>query len=173
MRNALLLGLVLAQPLAAQERIERFELAADPVVAPVVIADSTTQRSVILLGAGGIAGGAVLGLAGAFAGYVIGCGTQSVTDPDMPSSDYCGVIAFPGFVLGDLIGMPLGVWLADGRRGSFGADLVASLGGLIVGGGAAILIGGATGSPWLVAPVIPLTQLIAVVATERATADAD
>lgn len=168
----LIAGTLAASPAAvgAQQRLERFEPPMERTVPTISIADPAAERPALLLGAGGVAGGALLGGVGALAGYAIGCGAGSLST-GMPEEDYCGVLAFPGFVAGELIGIPLGVWLADGRRGSYGAGFVASLGALVVGSGAALLAG--ESGAWIVIPLIPVGQVVAAVAVERATADDD
>ena len=154
---------------APQQRMERFRLPAeDAAFEPrVVIIETLTQRPAILLAAGGVAGGALLGGVGALVGYSLGCGTTGLTS-GMPEDDYCGILAFPGFIAGELIGVPLGVWLANGRQGNVGADMIASLGALLVGSGAALLSGPGA---WIVLPLVPIAQIVAVIVTERATAD--
>jgi hypothetical protein len=113
--------------------------------------------SPVLLGLGGL-GAATLGT---FTGAVIGAKLTT----RYPCED-CGL---EGLVYGGVAGgsalLPLGVHLANGRRGTYGASLLASLG--IGAAGLAVAVASDQGAVMLTVPVL---QLVSSIAIERATA---
>jgi hypothetical protein len=105
-------------------------------------------------------GTGVLGLlVGGYAGAAVACGGSN---PD----EFCGLI---GFVLGGAAGealmLPLGVHLANGRRGNLAAGMAGSA--LIGLGGVLLALGSDTPWPLLVVPVF---QLPISIGAERSTA---
>ncbi len=155
MRTAWIGGLVYLLSLAA------------PLPAQVPDAESTAESApegastgrMYLYGTG-------LGLVGFFAGGSVGLALSSNCTGD----DYC---EFRGFLLGAAVGgttaMALGVHLGNDRRGSFPLDLFT--GAAIWGAG----IGTAAATGWddtvtlVVAIGVPIAQLLATTAVERAT----
>jgi hypothetical protein len=104
-------------------------------------------------------GGVLGGVAGVFAGGIVGA---KLTDGNCED---CGLEgAAYGLVVGGSALLPLGVHLANGRRGNFGRALLASLAIGAAGFGAAL--GTNRGEIMLAVPVL---QLISSVAIERAT----
>ena len=91
-----------------------------PAVSPVAPAGPPT-RDPVLLALGGVVGGVAGGLAGGFGGAAIeqGGGCRG--------SDQCGLRgAILGGVTGIALAAPLGVHIANGRRGSYGQSLILS-----------------------------------------------
>jgi hypothetical protein len=109
-----------------------------------------------------VLGGAVGGAAGLYGGILIGL----ALDPD-DGGEWDGVFAaLTGGFIGEIVGMPLGTHLSNGRKGSFLADLgISALMGL-AGLGVLALADGSTGGVVAGAGL----QLIGVVLTERSTA---
>jgi hypothetical protein len=131
----------------------------DPQVArPQAIADSAPGDSPLLF-LGGILGGGAGLFGGALAGYHLSGGGRICGD------DSCGLY---GGVLGAAVGemalLPLGVHLANGRRGNYGLELLASV---AIGVGGSALASDHDSNVWLIA--VPVAQLISVVMIERAT----
>jgi len=151
---ALLLGFFLAgaSGLPAQERVVLFmpqtAFPDQPVLQPRVPASH-------LWLAGG--GGAVLGaLAGGVAGYGIavsqGC-----------RGEFCGLGGIViGLTLGEIVGAPLGVHLANGRRGPLGVELTASAVVALVG----LTVPYISGSG-LIFWSVPLAQIATAIHLER------
>ncbi|HEY7636687.1 MAG TPA: hypothetical protein VH763_14150 [Gemmatimonadales bacterium] len=140
-----------------------FPLLADQSQAQRLTSWLTVQRdssqagpSPILLGLGGL-GAATLGT---FAGAAIGAKITT----RYPCED-CGLV---GLIYGGVAGgsalLPLGVHLVNGRRGNYGASLLASLG--IGATGLAVAIATQEGAVMLSVPVL---QLVSSIAIERAT----
>ncbi|MEP7029109.1 MAG: hypothetical protein ABI960_10975 [Candidatus Eisenbacteria bacterium] len=128
----------------------------EPPRTPAFHAPSVRRSQPIILAPilGSLAGGIGLAYAGLALGYAGNPNTQDIS-----------VGAIAGFVLGEMIGVPLGAHLGNGRRGNFAGDLGISvltglagigLGSLDSGGGAYLL--GAAG------------QIALTIANERATA---
>jgi hypothetical protein len=115
------------------------------------------SRSPVLLALGGLGAATV----GTFAGAVLGARLTT----RYPCED-CGL---EGLVYGGVAGgsalLPLGVHLANGRRGNYGASLAASLG--IGAAGLAVAVASREGAVMLTVPVL---QLVSAIAIERATA---
>ena len=109
--------------------------------------------------AGGLLGGAVGFVGGAFIGAAIGGGNTICGD------DSCGLEeAAYGAVIGEATLLPLGVHLANHRRGNYGLSLLASA----AVAGAGLLAVDAANDGWpLIA--IPVGQLISSILIERAT----
>jgi hypothetical protein len=107
------------------------------------------------LAAGGLVGGA----AGLFGGALIG---GKLTEDDCEDCSIVGVIY--GGIAGGSSLLPLGVHLANGRRGNYGKSLLASL----VIGAAGFGISYATDEYGLMFAV-PVAQLISSIAIERGT----
>ena len=83
---------------------------------------------------------------------------------------FCGIAGLViGGAIGEVVGLPLGVHLANRRRGSYGKALLASLGVVAAG----LLVAGLTeedaGGRDLVLIAIPITQLAVTISIERAT----
>lgn len=111
-------------------------------------------RHVAVLALGGVLGGA----AGAFAGGIIGA----------KAADTCEDCALEGLVYGLVAGgsaaLPLGIHLANRRRGNYGLSLLASLAIGAAGFGATLASheGG-------VMIAVPVLQLVSSIAIERST----
>jgi hypothetical protein len=99
------------------------------------------------------------GTAGLFAGAVVGDYFQST-----PCED-CYLAAFAGAVLGESLGIPLAVHLADGRRGRPAPGMVASL---AIAAGGLVIAGQLRRAEFLL--VVPVLQIATVVASEQHTA---
>ena len=132
--------------------VDREEGASAPALARVAASPS---RSPILLGLGGIAGGAVGVMAG---GWVGGKAREGV----------CEDCALSGLLYGAVVGgsaaLPVGVHLANGRRGRLGPSLLASLALGGAGLGAAALT-----NEYGMLLAVPVAQLVSAIAIERAT----
>ena len=115
------------------------------------------STSPVLLALGGLGAATV----GTFAGAVIG----SRLTTRYPCEN-CGL---EGLVYGGVAGgsalLPLGVHLANGRRGNYGTSLLTSLG--IGAAGLAVAVASQEGAVMLTVPVL---QLVSSIAIERATA---
>ena len=114
-------------------------------------------RSPVVLALGGV----LAGTAGTFGGAWIG---NEIT------RDACEDCFLEGVIYGGVAGgsalLPLGVHLANGHRGNYGAALLASLG--IGAAGLAVAVASQEGAVMLSVPVL---QLISSIAIEHATAD--
>jgi hypothetical protein len=108
---------------------------------------------------GMLLGGILLGAGGLFAGALLGDRMQSY-----PCED-CIEGAFYGAMLGESVAIPLGVHLGDRRQGNAGTALAASLGIGLLGLGAA-----AATDEWRLLLVIPVAQVASSIAIERHTA---
>jgi len=115
----------------------------------------TPSRSPFILGLGGIAGGAVGVMAG---GWVGGKAREGV----------CEDCALSGLLYGAVVGgsaaLPLGVHLANGRRGRLGPSLLASLALGGAGLGAAALT-----NEYGILLAVPVAQIVSAIAIEHAT----
>ncbi len=142
----------LAPPLAPQPDTQ----AATPMVLGVPQPQARPGRSPVVLALGGV----LAGTAGAFGGAWIG---NEIT------KDACEDCFLEGLVYGGVAGgsalLPLGVHLANGHRGNYGASLLASLGIGAVGLGLAA----ATNEGAFMIPV-PVLQLVSSILIERRTA---
>jgi hypothetical protein len=108
----------------------------------------------------GLGGGVVGFFAGGFVGYELGGGDLLCGDDD------CGLEeAAYGAIAGESILLPLGVHLANHRRGNYGLSLLASaaLGGI----GILAVNASNDGTPII---VVPIAQLVTSILIERATA---
>jgi hypothetical protein len=110
---------------------------------------------------GMILGGVALGAAGLFGGALVGDRFQR-----FPCED-CIEGAFYGALAGESLAIPLGVHLADRRRGNLAPALAASLGIGALGLGAAALT-----DEWGILLAIPVVQVAASIGIERHTARA-
>ena len=109
---------------------------------------------------GGLVGGAIGFFAFGFAGALIA--------DSQASDDSEGFEALGGFVIGAIIGesvlLPLGVHIADKRRGDFATELLVSAGIAAVGIG---LTGAMEDLAVVFLPAVPIAQLAATIAIER------
>jgi hypothetical protein len=154
--------LLVAQPGAVQA-----QRLSDPVFARLAAASPTSATglsaaaipsvkptSPAVLALGGVLGGA----AGAFAGGIIGA---KATD----TCEDCALVGLAyGFVAGGSAALPLGVHLANHRRGNYGLSLLASLAIAAAGFGTTLATHDAR--PMIAVPVL---QLVSSIAIERAT----
>jgi hypothetical protein len=154
--------LLAATPLAAQMRSKDFPswrapaIATDP--APQSLAGRAGTPGLVLAGLGG---GTVGFFSGLFIGGAIGGGNRICGD------DACGLEeAAYGAVIGETALLPLGVHLANHRRGNYGLSLLASAGVTAV--GLLAIDASNDGSPLI---AIPIAQLITSILIERATGD--
>lgn len=157
-------GLVIAIALSAPPR------AAGQRLAPAYLgADlpTTSERGPVPVGPndgamvlGGLAGGVVGFFAGGYAGAMAGGGNRVCGD------DPCGFEeAIWGAAAGVSTFIPLGVHFANGRRGSYGAELAASL---VVGAvGLGLAYSSNNGVPLL---FVPVGQIVTSMLIERAAA---
>ncbi len=160
----LLLSLLPAAGLSAQSaQVTTFvRWSPPPVGGPVATlrpAAPSGGTSVLGMTAGGLLGGAVGFAGGALIGATLGGGNAICGD------DACGLEeAAYGAIAGQSILLPLGVHIANGRRGNYGFSLITS----VVIGAAGIVAVDATndGSPFIVVPVL---QLVSSILIERAT----
>jgi hypothetical protein len=111
---------------------------------------------------GGLAGGAV-GLVG---GFYVGAALANDDDPEDLEALAGGAV---GATIGEALLLPLGVHLANGRRGSYAASALVSLG--IVAGGILALQAvhyDAPGTP-VILVAVPVSQIAASIGIERST----
>jgi hypothetical protein len=161
----LLAALLLAAPLVAAAQDYRtsilYAAPADTAPSGLAYVPSDTvvvgnQRHIVFP----ILGGAVGGVVGMYGGLIVGASIEN----DPYSDDITPGMAL-GFVAGEMLMLPVGVHLGNGRKGSFLADLGVST---VIGTGAILLTTVSdTGVPLLVGA---LAQYGAVVAVERVTA---
>jgi hypothetical protein len=133
-------------------------LAASPAPAPAPpVTPAGKQASLGVMALGGVLGGA----AGAFAGGIIGA----------KAADTCEDCALEGLIYGFVGGgsaaLPLGVHLANHRRGNYGLSLLASLAIGAVGFGTTL----ATHGDGRLMIAVPVLQLVSSIAIERTTAE--
>jgi hypothetical protein len=119
-----------------------------------------------------VIGGVLGGAAGLVAGALVG---HATLDRDCANRDRCEADfgAIIGGAAGEAFLLPLGVHLANGRHGSYGAALLGSLGTLALGGAGMYLANNhiaADGALYVVVASIPVVQLGTAVALERVTA---
>jgi hypothetical protein len=142
----------LASPLSPQADTP----AATPIVLGVPLPRARPARSPVVLALGGV----LAGTAGTFGGAWIG---NKIT------KDACEDCFLEGLIYGGVAGgsalLPLGVHIANGHRGNYGASLLASLG--IGAAGLAVAVASQEGAVMLSVPVL---QLVSSIAIERATA---
>jgi hypothetical protein len=147
-----------APPLAA---LRADPPAAAPAAPPVpALQEQGRPPSQATLALGGIAGGALGTLAGAAAGFAL---ETSLTQ--CHGGEFCGVLGIlVGGAAGEVLGIPLGTHVMNGRRGRYGEGVVVTL---LVGLAG---LGLATQMPEagpVMGVAIPAAQLIAAVAVER------
>jgi len=120
------------------------------------------SRSTPALAAGGLIGGAAGALGGFYVGAILG------SDDDDDDLDFLGTGVSVG-TIGEGLLLPLGVHVANGRRGSYMSSALASLG--LAAGGLLALEAAHYDPP--AAPIIliavPIAQLAASIVIERAT----
>lgn len=137
---------------------------AAPAVYPPPQEASGRQASDAMLALGGIAGGGLGLFGGAALGYAIETGLTGCE-----GGDWCGILgAFGGGLVGELVMLPLGVHLANGRRGSYGWTAAASLLAAAAGGLASTGFGDADFMMF----VVPAAQIYAAVVVQKKTARA-
>jgi hypothetical protein len=163
----LLLALVTAAPaaLASQQRPAAFESWAAPIVldngrsSAAGVSGPERGRSTARLVAGGLLGGG-LGLgAGALLGGLVGGGNKICGD------DPCGLDeAIFGAIGGEVALLPLGVHLANGRRGKYLPSLAVSA---AIAGVGIVLSGNGDHGEVMVA--VPIAQLVSSLLIERGT----
>ncbi len=166
----LLAAALAAPPLAAQQRPSPLPVLAAPALlahaAPGTASlDAREGGGLPLLAASGLVAGAAGALGGALAGLVASCAGRE----DENESCYLNSWLW-GAAIGESLAVPVGVHLANGRRGSLGLSLLASAGlGAL---GLALLEETHYDPPGavLVSAGIPLAQLVTTIAVERATA---
>lgn len=133
----------------------RFELPASSL--PSVQQQTAPVGNMIF---GGLAGGALGFFAFGFAGALI-------ADSQAPDGSD-GFEALGGFVIGAIVGesvmLPLGVHVANKRRGDYGIELLASVGIAAIGVG---LTGAIEDLAIVFLPGIPIAQLATAIAIER------
>lgn len=164
--SAALLSLAAPSPARAQRAAPPLAaLRADPPAAPAArlapaLQEQERPPSQAALALGGIAGGALGTLAGAAAGFAL---ETSLTR--CHGSDFCGVGGIVlGGAAGEVLGIPFGVHMMNGRRGRYAEGVAATL---VVGlAGIGIASQMPEGGP-VMGGAIPAAQLIAAVAVER------
>ena len=166
--SRLLLSLLLFAaplPLAGQQLAEAFQVWTVPVVVglrggvPALSPSAERGRSTAWLVGGGVLGGAVGLGAGALIGGILGGGNKICGD------DPCGLDeAIFGAIGGEVALLPLGVHLANGRRGKYLPSLAVSA--AIAGIG--IMLSG-NGDHGEVMIAVPIAQLIGAILIERGT----
>ncbi len=163
MIRAALFGLIItASPLAAQQRAAAFSRWEVPRLQSAIPARDRGSSGGSALGmvGGGVLGGAVGLVAGGLVGAAIGGGNAICGD------DACGLEeAAYGAIIGEATLLPLGVHLANRRRGNYALSLLASA----AIGAAGVLAVDAANDGWPLIPV-PIAQLITSIVIERATA---
>ena len=123
------------------------------------------QRPTELLVLGGVLGGGIGLVGGAFAG----AGLEIAAGCD---HDYCGIAGgLLGAMAGEIILLPLGVHLANGRQGNYGYALLASAGSAAGGLLLSLAAGALTGEEGIdvVLWAIPVAQLASSIVVERRT----
>ena len=150
--QTILVGLILcgAAPLAAQT--------VEPARDSTAMSDDSSNRDYLY--------GIALGTLGFFSGGMVGWAAASGCSAD----DYC---EFRGFLLGAAIGgtlgMATGVHLGNDRKGNLLLDMLTGAGVWGIGIGTAALTGWDDTATLIAAIGVPVAQLFATVAVERAT----
>lgn len=120
--------------------------------------------------AGGALGGA-LGLVGGYAiGYALGGGNRDSCGDVFPCGAVPGVI---GAMIGEIVLLPVGVHIFNDRRGHFAMDLFTSAGVGALGVLLAATVSEGALSEGRALLVVPIIQLAATVAVERAAGRKD
>ncbi len=157
-------SLACATPASAQRLPEARFAAQAGSAAALPAARSSAVDSLPLtstrLAMGGLAIGILSMAGGAIAGAIISCPNHHSKE------EFCGMDgAFVGAAAGELVGIPLGVHLADRRHGSFGWDLVASTAAVFA---LAPAVSASRLPPLIL--LVPAGQIAAAVVAERRTA---
>jgi|GEM_PF-4981727 len=152
--------LVLAGLLALAPAPSRAQHAPPPgalrTVAPAAPAANNAATGWLVLGGAAGAGAGIVG--GALAGMAYSC------------MDECGYRApLWGAIVGEIVLLPLGVHVANGRKGSYGLELLASAG---LGAGGVLLGQQWTDAAPYLAYLVPLAQIAAVAYVEQRTSGA-
>jgi hypothetical protein len=113
-----------------------------------------------------VLGGLAAGALGAGLGFLGGLAAYSACEGD----EVCLLPALAGAIIGETLALPLGVHLAEGRRGSYPLGALASAGITAAGLGAMSLVGNSGAPAQGIAVMIPVAQLVASIAVERRTA---
>ena len=111
---------------------------------------------------GGIAAGAL----GAGVGFLGGLAAYGACEGD----EICLSPALAGAIVGETLALPLGVHLAEGRRGSYPLGALASAAVTAAGLGAMSLVGDSGAPAQGIAVLVPVAQLLASITVERRTA---
>ncbi|MEW5931380.1 MAG: hypothetical protein AB1941_28265, partial [Gemmatimonadota bacterium] len=103
---------------------------------------------------------------GGAAGFLAGLAANRSCEGD----EACLLPALAGAVVGETLGLPLGVHVAEGRRGSYALGALASVGVAAAGLGLMSLVGDSGPPAQGIAVMVPVAQLLASIAVERRTA---
>lgn len=165
--TGLLVGVLVAGGLVMGPRASAQRLAPDfPTIVPRLASAWQTQQPVpsapphteVPMFVGGAIGGAIGFFGGALVGLELAGGSAICGD------DPCGLVGMiVGATVGEVIMLPLGVHVGNGKQGSYGAAFAAStavaVGGLLLVGNTDIGEG---------AVVIPIGQIVAAMFAEKA-----
>lgn len=156
-------GLVLASPASAQRLTPGF-----PTLAPSLVPVRQIQQAASIPGPSTavpmFVGGAIGGAIGLFGGGLVGF--ELAGGSDTCGDDPCGFAGMiVGAAIGEIIMLPLGVHVGNGKRGSYGAAFAAST---AVGVGGLLLL--ANVDLGEAAVVVPVGQIVAAMFAEKAAA---
>ena len=162
LRPTVVLLVALATIVSAQRRPAGFPSLLPPLAPSRMVQQSAASepRTEVPMALGGVVGGAIGLFGGGLVGYELGGGGRVCGD------DSCGFLGmFLGAAVGEVIMLPLGVHVGNGKRGSYGAAFAAStavaVGGLLILGQADV--GEA-------AVILPIGQIVAAMLAEKAAA---
>ena len=150
---------LLAVPLRAQRPAPALPHYRATLPVPTARSTSRGEAGIPAMAIAGVIGGTVGVFGGGLIGSAVGGGNAICGD------DACGLEeAVYGAILGESVLLPLGVHLANGRRGNYGLSLLASVG---IGALGILAVDASNdGIPLL---VVPVAQLITSIAIERTT----